>query len=359
MNKLKEQGTLKTALRYLDDTKTKLRPKNPNTFICTLMQFAEQTGRHEGSFSEFDSFTHCCRIIYWMLKEQFSESERYNLLSRSFEKSNTFAVMSTLIYYAEPNERNDALLNDGDLIKLKNEWVDKLELTLRNDPLSILKNERLVMILVAWQEYGDKTAARKWFAKHIEDNEENLFEFLNAVSHKIEKNSLGSAAIKIEYKIDPKTINRFTDFNKILKKIGSIDPKNLNEEKRILIERLDIEKIEESKPSFFNQPVNQESLREYSKWLFSDLPIKENIEELLLQDIDKRKYSTISNLNQAYENSKEFLKWYEEKNPSAFTASTDYLTKALGYIDKDFLQRHAFGQETRKAIKEFKDLEKQ
>ncbi|MEW8352818.1 MAG: hypothetical protein AB2588_17770 [Candidatus Thiodiazotropha sp.] len=105
-------------------------------------------------------------------------------------------------------------------------------------------------------------------------------------------------------------------------------------------------------------PINNESLRAYTKKKYPNLPVLDNIQRKLLQDISKAKYKTLKDIDNALNNAKEFLKSYESNNPKVFKGGTDFITKALGYSDPDFRLAHAFSRETLLAFKNYENEHK-
>lgn len=351
-----KNGNLKIVLSFLDDVKKEIKAKNPSSLISALMVIGEKTDRFEGALSQFDSFTHCCRIIYWYLKENFSEVERYDILSRSFQINKSFTVMSKVISFAEPKDNKEQLFRPEDLENLKTEWLNALKSSLKKDPLFILDSMRLKIIIGAWKAFSKFEEIREWFVQNIESDSKNLLKFLHASIYRSETNTIGSAVLNIHYKIDRDYIEQFTNFETVLQKLNALSIDSLNDNEKVIIELVNETSKEQARPSFFSEPINKDTLRRYSQWLYRDLPVKENVEEHLLQDLDLRKYPTIESLNQVHINAQEFLDWYKQKNPDAFQSGVDFLTKALGYNDDEFFERHGFMQKTREAIQEFKNL---
>lgn len=357
LENLHTNGRLKIVLSFLDSVKKEIKTEQPQSLINALMIIGEKSNKFDDSYLEFDNFTYCCRIIYWFLKENYTEEDRYKYLSNSFKKNKSFAVMCMVIYYAAHDDDKESLLNDTHLDELKREWLHALKDNLHKNPLCILDNIRTLKILGAWEEYSNRSEVVKWFAENIEANSENLLKFLERITSKTTSQSIGSAVMRIDYELNRDVIERYTNFDNVVNKLNTLPLDSLNDNDKAIIGRVNKAFQKQKMPSFFNASINKGTLRQYSQWLYKDLPIKEKIEDLLIQDIDLRKYPTIASLDQAHSNAQGFLEWYKSKNPDAFQSGVDFLTKALGYEDDEFFARHAFGQKTRDAIKDFKNLE--
>jgi hypothetical protein len=98
------------------------------------------------------------------------------------------------------------------------------------------------------------------------------------------------------------------------------------------------------------RPITYDSLAWYTLWKFPGRPISEKIQTLLLRDLDYRKYPTIEDLNKVVDLARPAVEKYTEQNPDWFQFGTDYITKSLGFIDRDFRARHGFATRTLRAF---------
>lgn len=110
----------------------------------------------------------------------------------------------------------------------------------------------------------------------------------------------------------------------------------------------------EEKSEFLNRPTNDKTLREFTELRYPGLGVIENIHSRMMQDINLSKYPTLLDINNVIEKAKSFVNAYAKQSPDLFKYGTDYLTKSLGYVDEEFLQKHPFSQQTRDSIKRFK-----
>ena len=103
-------------------------------------------------------------------------------------------------------------------------------------------------------------------------------------------------------------------------------------------------------------PINSGSLSAYSKLKYPYLPISENWQEELLSDLNSSKYQYIRDIDVVLRKALVAIEKYKDTNPSLFRYSTDYLTKALGFIDPEFRKIHPWCSSTMKAFKEYEYL---
>lgn len=111
-----------------------------------------------------------------------------------------------------------------------------------------------------------------------------------------------------------------------------------------------------NKNEILTQPIDRETLQAYTLWRFPDLPVKINIQELLLRDINPTRYKTLEDIHNAVGRASEAVAAYSKENPEWFKSGTDYLTKSLGFVDTDFRATHPFGKRTFEAFKRFASL---
>lgn len=120
----------------------------------------------------------------------------------------------------------------------------------------------------------------------------------------------------------------------------------------------EIQVKKESIPEFLSQHIDHDTLAAYTQWKFQGMPISEHWHARLLADLDRRKYGTLYDVDQAVEQAHEAVQAYREENPDWFKYGTDYLTKSLGFVDSEFRQRHPWGDKTREAFKRLGHLVK-
>jgi hypothetical protein len=94
------------------------------------------------------------------------------------------------------------------------------------------------------------------------------------------------------------------------------------------------------------------------EYKLQNYPIDRRIQSLIIRDIDRERYKSIADIDNVFTNAKDFLQWYAIKQPNLFVSGADYLTKALGWVDIDFRNKHPFGRMTREAFQEYEMLKK-
>jgi len=120
----------------------------------------------------------------------------------------------------------------------------------------------------------------------------------------------------------------------------------------------EIEQKESDPKAFLMQPLDYETLVAYTRWKFPNLPVSEKLNLLLLQDLHRRSYPSLAQIDVAVERAKPAVNAYKEENPAWFEFGTDFITKSLGFVDDGFLAKHGFAKRTRDAIAKYRYLVK-
>lgn len=130
-----------------------------------------------------------------------------------------------------------------------------------------------------------------------------------------------------------------------------------------------IERLQEDCPSLGNRilepvapavqdvdldlPVTYDSLAAYSSWKFPEKPVSDRVQKILLRDLNVQRYPTLREIDQAVWSAKEAVERYAQEQPEWFKFSTDYITKSLGFVDKEFRAKHGFASKTRAAFQNY------
>ncbi|MCE3248647.1 MAG: hypothetical protein K0R41_2472 [Geminicoccaceae bacterium] len=110
------------------------------------------------------------------------------------------------------------------------------------------------------------------------------------------------------------------------------------------------------KDGFLSQPVNQATLADYTKWKYPGLPLNQEIQDLLFRDLAHSRFVTLRDVDRAVDTATVAVECYRKENPGMLEAGTDYITKSLGFVDKDFRARHRFSPRTREAFSKYEHL---
>lgn len=106
----------------------------------------------------------------------------------------------------------------------------------------------------------------------------------------------------------------------------------------------------------FEMPINSYSVREYCKRKFPDMDISQQWENRLLKDLNTQRYQHIRDLDAVVTRALPAMKAYAKESQTAFTHSTDYLTKAFGFTDIEFREIHPWCELTLNAFDKYKHL---
>ena len=108
--------------------------------------------------------------------------------------------------------------------------------------------------------------------------------------------------------------------------------------------------------AFLSQPVNYDTLEAYTKWKFPNLQISKQWHERMVADLNVTKYHSLQDIDDIVEAAAPAVEAYRQQRQDMFKAGTAFLTKSLGFVDKEFRVRHPFAEATLVAFEEFKDL---
>lgn len=114
--------------------------------------------------------------------------------------------------------------------------------------------------------------------------------------------------------------------------------------------RAEIEQKSHEPVGFLAQPVNHDTLVEYSLWKFPELLPSERVTQLILRDFNPQRYPSLAEIDAAVNRAKRAVDAYAMENPQVFKYGTDRITKGLGFVDQEFREKHGFAPTTRQAF---------
>lgn len=129
---------------------------------------------------------------------------------------------------------------------------------------------------------------------------------------------------------------------------------NIHEKVEIYIHEIDDKKAIHS--NFLRQPVDFHTLAAYCELKYPHLPISANLLNIIIADLNLRKYETLIDIDNVIKNAAPAVEAYRKENPDFFKFGTDFLSKSLGFIDIDFRNKHRFAKQTLEAFEKYKDL---
>lgn len=104
------------------------------------------------------------------------------------------------------------------------------------------------------------------------------------------------------------------------------------------------------------RPVNEDLLRQYTKWKFPGLGISGRWNERAVYDLEPDRYPTLLDIDVAVDRASEAVDAYAHERPDLFTTGTDRVTKSLGFVDVEFRGRHDFAATTLAAFERYARL---
>ena len=84
------------------------------------------------------------------------------------------------------------------------------------------------------------------------------------------------------------------------------------------------------------QPIDRETISAYTRWKYPNLPVKENLQELLIRDLDHSRFRTLRDIEDAIVGAVDAVEAYRKEAPDLLTFGTDYITKSMGFADDHF-----------------------
>lgn len=143
------------------------------------------------------------------------------------------------------------------------------------------------------------------------------------------------SAIPIEIQRD---INKVSSLLEVAQKVFD---DSYNKRKEYLTK---IENSVHDRNLLLSQPINFDTLSLFSKTLYPSMEISEFLQNKLIEDLNKDKFKTLNDINDALIKSKTFIESYKRERPELFKYSTDILMQSLGFSDSDFRIKHKFAQ---------------
>lgn len=118
----------------------------------------------------------------------------------------------------------------------------------------------------------------------------------------------------------------------------------------------EVRKKQPSSAEFLAQAIDRETISAYTRWKYPHLPVKENLQELLIRDLDHSRFRTLKDVEDVVLRAIDAIDAYNKEAPDLFTFGTDYITKSMGFADEHFRRAHGFGTQTRAAFQKFAHL---
>jgi len=105
--------------------------------------------------------------------------------------------------------------------------------------------------------------------------------------------------------------------------------------------------------------LSDATLQEYTSNKFRGLAVSPELQKKILKDIQLSNYPTLRNIDNAVNRAIPALVAYQLESPHMFEWGTDYISKAIGFVDDNFRAVHGFGNETKSAFIKYGSLVKQ
>jgi len=109
--------------------------------------------------------------------------------------------------------------------------------------------------------------------------------------------------------------------------------------------------------SILKEEINWTNLSVFTRYRFKFLDIDEFWQASLLEDIyGNGNYKTIEDIDNIVRKAMIAVAAYAREYPEGFESGTDFITKSLGFVDKDFRRLHRFSGRTLAAFQKYQSL---
>lgn len=110
-----------------------------------------------------------------------------------------------------------------------------------------------------------------------------------------------------------------------------------------------VEDLKQAPELLYKSDINNDSLTAFCEQRFPDLEINPHWLSFIIENVHAGKtINTIGDIARALDRTTTLIEAYRHQRPDLFKYSTDFVTKALGWTDQDFRNRHPFSETTRK-----------
>jgi len=113
-----------------------------------------------------------------------------------------------------------------------------------------------------------------------------------------------------------------------------------------------LEQVSSTGNGILDQLIDHHTLKKYTLFKFPDLPVSDHWQGQIIEDLDHIKYSTINDIEKAVASALPLLEKFSKEDSLLFQNGTDFISKSLGLVDKDFLERHPFGPHTTNILRD-------
>lgn len=216
-------------LERLEDYTKEIIPKdNIPCILSALFDIGDELliiGDDQRIIGGFDNDIRVGRIVFQLL-QRIPKNERTTLLSQTFQKGRSFAVMENLLVEIgqqhgkwtkhPPSPESEQTIKKEELELLEKIVLGKIRLASSNGDL--LKSPQFVSILYRWEAWGTPNEMKQWVQDTIV-TEDKLIEFVERFLYRNYSQTMGDVTVKTFYRLDPKRIEPFIDPSKIVERV--------------------------------------------------------------------------------------------------------------------------------------------
>ncbi|MCG0275669.1 MAG: AAA family ATPase [Thermosediminibacteraceae bacterium] len=185
------------------------------------------------------------RVFFRILRRYKTPQERFEILKEIFESGHAISVIVIeIIALGQQHGKYGASPDPDKLIDIEHlEMLEEIALRKIKEAANtgeLLKAPALATILYRWRDWENEDAPRKWILnKNILASDKNLVAILTAFLTKTFSQNLDEVVPRINWRLNPKTLEPFLDPNAIIHRcrlILSNPPEWLTEKEKIAVE---------------------------------------------------------------------------------------------------------------------------
>ena len=229
LKEIERRGLIRQTMERLEAYKEQIPLESMRPLITALCDCGDSFPERTARFFDFDPLTHAWRIVYFGLRRDTNEENRFKILQQAIRETSGIALPVRIVggeeRRKEVDEREHAyIINEDQVEQLKKICVEKLRAAAANGALKSVT--RADMLLWRWSEWDSIDAVRGWVIEECEKNGATAWLLATLTSK-------GAANGKPFYFLGWSTLERFADTALIEKHAANLDESQLNEPERI------------------------------------------------------------------------------------------------------------------------------
>lgn len=229
---LNEKGVARNAFSQFESFTDEIPLENGDEYLLGLFNVGDSVESESVGFTSLSAHIHVFRLASQFLRRFDDIDIRSNLLERSFEKSNGFSIVESILVADERRREKgepDILLDDDSYDSLKEMFVKKISVAAEDTPDFFIENKHLVSFLYGWERWGSEDEACSWISSQVSDPTKCI-KILKGFSSQVSSHVMGDHIVRVKREIRLSEVEKFMDVGEIKKVLDKIDRKELSPE---------------------------------------------------------------------------------------------------------------------------------